>query len=118
MKSINKDPGLLKKHRDEFNVDKILSRIHYARILDEAEQNLLHEQLEQVIEKFPQIKLVVLDTFCEHLKISEHGFAERKRTVSYWLIGLQKVAAKFNVAIVVVNNMKTGRREMMNLSDG
>jgi len=45
MKSINKDPSLLKKYRDEFQIDKILSRIHYVRILDEAEQNLLHEML-------------------------------------------------------------------------
>lgn len=68
--------------------------------------------------KFPQLKLIVLDTFCEHLKMTEHGFAERKRTVSQWLNGMQKVAAKFNIAVVVVNNMKTGRREMQNTSDG
>ena len=37
MKNINKDPNLLKKYRDEFQVDKILSRVHYVRILDEAE---------------------------------------------------------------------------------
>ena len=33
-------------------------------------------------------------------------------------IGLQKVAAKFNIAIVVVNNMKTGKRELHNTTDG
>jgi len=38
--------------------------------------------LEQVVGKFPSLKLIVLDTFCEHLRINEHGFAERKRTVS------------------------------------
>ena len=53
MKSINKDPNLLKKYRDGFQVDKILSRVHYVRILDEAEQNLFHEMLEQVVQKFP-----------------------------------------------------------------
>ena len=52
------------------------------------------------------------------MRINEHGFAERKRTVSEWLVGLQKVAAKFGIAIVVVNNMKTGRRELQNAGDG
>ena len=118
MKSINKDPALLKKYRDEFQVDKILSRVHYVRLLDEAEQNLFHEMLEQVVLKFPQLKLIVLDTFCEHLRTSEHGFAERKRTVANWLVGLQKVACKFGIAVVVVNNMKTGRREMQSTTDG
>jgi hypothetical protein len=82
MKGINKDPSLLKKYRDEFQIDKILSKVHYVRILDDSEQNLLHDMLEQVVGKFPSLKLIVLDTFCEHLRINEHGFAERKRTVS------------------------------------
>jgi len=37
MKGINKDPSLLKKYRDEFQIDKILSKVHYVRILDESE---------------------------------------------------------------------------------
>ena len=52
------------------------------RILDEAEQSLFHEMLEQVVMKFPHLRLIVVDTFCEHLKLNEHGFAERKRIVS------------------------------------
>ena len=36
LKNIEKDPAEHKKHRDEFSIEKILSRIHYVRILDEA----------------------------------------------------------------------------------
>lgn len=53
----------------------------------------------------------MVDTFCEHLKGHEHGYDVRKRTVATWLMGLQKVAAKFNIAVVIVNNMKSGKRE-------
>jgi hypothetical protein len=49
LKNIEKDPILLKKYRDEFQIDKILSRIHHVRLLDEGEQNLLHDMLEQVV---------------------------------------------------------------------
>ena len=42
LKNIDKDPGLLKKYKDEFSIQKILSRIHYVRILDESSQYLLH----------------------------------------------------------------------------
>lgn len=101
----------MKKYRDEFQIDKILSRINYVRILDEGEQNLFHDMLEQVVQKFPTLKVIVIDTFCEHLKGHEHGYESKKRTVALWLMGLQKVATKYNIAIVIVNNMKSGKRE-------
>ena len=80
------------------------------RILDDAEQLLLHQMLEKVIERFPQLKLIVLDTFCEHLRSNELSFAEKKRTISLSLMGLQRVAAKYGIAVVVVNNMRPGRK--------
>lgn len=88
MKNIDRDPLLLKKYRDEYSIEKILSRIHYVRILDESEQILLHQMLEQVVQKFPQLKLLILDTFCEHLRSSEQGYGERKRTIALMLLGL------------------------------
>lgn len=66
--------------------------------------------LEKVIERFPQLKLIVLDTFCEHLRSNELSFAEKKRTVSLSLMGLQRIAAKFGICVVVVNNMRPGRK--------
>ena len=53
LKNIDRDPMLLKKYRDEFSIEKILSKIHYVRILDESEQYLLHQMLEKVVLKFP-----------------------------------------------------------------
>ena len=42
LKSIDKDPTEHKKHREEFSIERILSRIHYVRILDENNQLLLY----------------------------------------------------------------------------
>lgn len=42
LKNIDKDPVEHRKHRDEFSLEKILSRIHYVRILDDNNQSLFH----------------------------------------------------------------------------
>ena len=36
LKNIDKDPTEFRKYREEFLIDKILSRIHFIRILDES----------------------------------------------------------------------------------
>ena len=46
LKNIDRDPTEHKKHRDEFSIDKILSRIHFIRILDECYQLLLKDKIE------------------------------------------------------------------------
>ena len=46
MRNVDKDPSEHRRYRDEFTVEKILSRIHFIRILDESYQNLLKDKLE------------------------------------------------------------------------
>jgi len=46
LKNIDKDPTEFRRHRDEFSLEKILSRIHFIRILDENYQSLFREKLE------------------------------------------------------------------------
>ena len=52
-----------------------------------------------------------MDTFCEHIRGGDLGFAERKKTIAAMLMTFQKVAVKKGIAIALVNNMKTGKRE-------
>lgn len=79
LKNIDRDPTEHRKHRDEFSIDKILSRIHFIRILDDCYQHLLKDKLEQVVIARPNLKLIVMDTFCEHLRGGDHAFNERRR---------------------------------------
>lgn len=37
LKKIEKDSGLIKKYKEDFSLDKILAKVHFIRILDEAE---------------------------------------------------------------------------------
>ena len=88
LKNIDKSPSEFRIYRDQFTIEKILSRIHYVRILDESNQYLLHSMLEKIVEKFPKLKFIAIDTFCEHLRNPDHSYGERKRSVATFLMGL------------------------------
>lgn len=49
LKNIDKSPGEYRMHRDQFTIEKILSRVHYVRILDESNQYLLHSMLDKIV---------------------------------------------------------------------
>ena len=83
------------------------------RILDESNQYLLHQKLEEVVQQFPSLKLIVMDTFCEHIRGSDQGFTERRKTIATMVMAFQRVAAKNGISVVLVNNMKTGKREFI-----
>mmetsp|Transcript_2206 Transcript_2206/g.1542 ORF Transcript_2206/g.1542 Transcript_2206/m.1542 type:complete len:146 (-) Transcript_2206:197-634(-) len=118
LKNIDKDHVLLKKYKDEFSIEKILAKIHYVRILDDAEQNLLHTMFEKVIQKLPNLKLICIDTFAEHFRQTDSSYADRKRAIATSLMGLQRIAHKHQICVVLINNMKTGKKDFSNRTDG
>ncbi len=85
-------PHLVKRYKEEFALDKILSKVRYVRILDEAQQQYFHNQLEDRLQQFPRIRLIIFDTFSEHFRLSELGYGERKRLLSQALMGLLEMA--------------------------
>lgn len=113
MKNIDKDPSEHRKHRDEFTNESILKRIHFIRILDESYQYLLRDKLEEVVQSLPKLKLIVMDTFCEHLRGSDHSFNERRRLIAQMVMSFQRIASRYNICIVLTNCMKTGKREFI-----
>ena len=55
-----------------------------------------------------------MDTFCEHFKGSgDYGYNERRRAIAQLVMTLQRVAARYNICIVLTNCMKTGKREFI-----
>lgn len=88
LKKIDKEPTKLKQYKDEFSIEKILSKIHFLRILDESEQQLLHQMIDQIIKRLPNLKLIVLDTFAEHFRATDVGYNERKKMITTALMGL------------------------------
>lgn len=88
LKKIDKDPSRLKQYKDNFLVERILSKIHFMRILDDSEQQLLHQMLEKIVLKIKNLKLIVLDTFAEHFRATDMGYNDRKKMISSALTGL------------------------------
>lgn len=89
LKKIDKDPQQLKKYKDEFTIERILSKIHFMRILDDSEQVLLHQMLEKIIVKIPSLKLIIIDTFAEHFRATDVGYNDRKKMIATSLMNLQ-----------------------------
>lgn len=70
------------------------------------------------MQKIPLLKFMCIDTFCEHLRGGEMNYNERKSMISKMLMGLNRVAHKYGVCIVVINNMKSGKREYIHGGGG
>ncbi len=88
-------------------------------MLDEAEVYLLSQKLEQIVQKIPGLKFLCIDTFSEHLRAgNEMGHYDRRKMISEMLMSLNKVAHKYGVCVVVVNNMRPGKRDYIPGGEG
>ena len=67
--------------------------------------------LGQLVVKIPNLKLIVIDTFSEHFRATDMSYADRKKMIASALSGLQQIADKHKLCVVLINNMKTGRRD-------
>jgi len=114
LKKLEKEPALLKKYKEEFSVDRILQRIKYARLLDENQQTIFHNRLEQDLKTvFTKTRLVVIDTFSEHMRLSEVGYQERKKQITQTLMKFLELGQKYQVCFVLVNNMKSAKKDFL-----
>mmetsp|Transcript_24745 Transcript_24745/g.38527 ORF Transcript_24745/g.38527 Transcript_24745/m.38527 type:complete len:131 (-) Transcript_24745:242-634(-) len=111
LKKIDREPTKMKHFKDEFSIDRIMQKIHFVRVLDEADQQVLHSMLDSIVARIPNLRLVVLDTFSEHFRSTDMGYNDRKKLIADALVGLQKIAYQRGISIILINNMKTGRRD-------
>jgi hypothetical protein len=71
------------------------------------------------VQSIPGLKFLCIDTFSEHLKPgNEISHYDRRKMISEMLMSLNKVAHKYGVCVVLVNNMKPGKREYIPGGDG
>jgi RecA/RadA recombinase len=57
------------------------------------------------------LKLIIIDTFAEHFRATDVGYNDRKKMIATALMSLQTLATKYGICVVLINNMKTGRRD-------
>ena len=55
--------------------------------------------------------MIIIDTFAEHFRATDVGYNDRKKMIATALMGLQMNASKYGISVVIINNMKTGRRD-------
>ena len=67
--------------------------------------------LEKIVLKIPNLKLIIIDTFAEHFRATDVGYNDRKKMIATALMGLQTVASRHGISVILINNMKTGRRD-------
>ncbi|CDW73853.1 dna repair protein rad51 homolog 3 [Stylonychia lemnae] len=113
LKKIDKEPALIKKYKEEFSIDRILQKVKFVRILDDNQQSLFHNQLEDRLSNSPlsKVKIIIFDTLSEHFKLSDISYQERKRIISQALMGLLELAQKFQISVVLINNMKLQKKD-------
>eukprot|EP01122_Echinamoeba_exundans_P007431 TRINITY_DN2298_c0_g1_i2.p1 TRINITY_DN2298_c0_g1~~TRINITY_DN2298_c0_g1_i2.p1 ORF type:complete len:185 (-),score=28.35 TRINITY_DN2298_c0_g1_i2:114-668(-) len=95
---------------EAFTIESVLSGIEYYRVHDHIEQIAFVMQLPKLIEEHnaanPQnpVGLVVIDSIAFHFRTSS-DMAQRTRLLTAMANQLMAVAVKFNVAVVVTNQV-------------
>jgi RAD51-like protein 2 len=96
---------------DWFEPDSILDSIHVFRVYDEATQMATLEALPQFLEQHQQqprpIRVVVLDSIAFHYRSTTTDYLGRTRSLSTVASMLSDMATKYNLAVVVANQMTT-----------
>ncbi len=54
-----------------------------------------------------------MDTFCEHLRATDVNYTDRKKIINTCLTTFLSLVSTKNICIVLVNNMKTGKKEFL-----
>lgn len=95
------------KKATTLSAEDILKRIHYFRVRDAVEQLAVIEILGTFLTEHPQVKLVVVDSVAFHFRQDFDDLAARTRRLSQMAQHLMALAHKFDIAIVMMNQVTT-----------
>ncbi len=87
---------------------KVLERIHVARAFSADHQILLVEKIPELFKKYPNIKLIIVDSLTSIFRSEYVGrgtLAERQQKLNKHIHALQRLADRYNVAIYVTNQV-------------
>ena len=87
---------------------KALERIHVARAYSADHQILLVEKIPELFKKYPNIKLIIVDSLTSIFRSEYVGrgtLAERQQKLNKHIHTLQRLADRFNVAVYITNQV-------------
>lgn len=88
-------------------LESVLSNINYYRVHDYVEQIALVNVLPSILSQKPNVRLIVLDSVTFHFRHDFEDLGVRTRLLNGMAQKLTSIAAQFNVAVVVMNQMTT-----------
>lgn len=86
---------------------QFLANIFYFRICSYTEQIGLVNHLEKFISEHKDVKIVIIDSITFHFRQDFEDLALRTRVLGSMALKLMKLAQKFNLAVVVLNQVTT-----------
>ncbi|CAO3667011.1 unnamed protein product [Umbelopsis ramanniana] len=85
----------------------LLSKIHFFRIYSHFELLAFIADLPDIIETYPKIRIIIIDTITFHLRTNIRDLTTKGKIIKTILELLQKIASSSNLAIVIMNQMTT-----------
>jgi len=87
--------------------EKILKNVHVYRVYDYVEQISCLKSLPTFLETHPEIRLIVLDSVAFHFRRGFDDMALRARLLTGMAQSLLDLAERFQLAVVVINQVTT-----------
>lgn len=91
----------------DFTVESVLSRVHCFRCHDHTQLIAVTRTLDTFLSQHPTVKLVVVDSIAFHFRQDFDDYLLRSRLLNALAQTFNMLAAKYNVAVVVTNQMTT-----------
>jgi len=105
--SIASQSSELSAAAEKFTLDSILKGIYVKRCFDLGSLAATIGDLEKFVAIRPKVKLVIIDSFAFHFRDDQYPEDERQRTLLRAIRSLVKVATKYKIAVVAVNQVTT-----------
>ncbi|VYS55593.1 unnamed protein product [Arabidopsis thaliana] len=103
--------GYMHKHfqanQVQMKPEDILENIFYFRVCSYTEQIALVNHLEKFISENKDVKVVIVDSITFHFRQDYDDLAQRTRVLSEMALKFMKLAKKFSLAVVLLNQVTT-----------
>jgi DNA repair protein RadA len=90
------------------NADETLRKIHVARAFSADHQILLIEKIPELIQKKPNVRLIVVDSLTSIFRsefIGRGTLADRQQKLNKHIHDLQRLADRYNIAVYITNQV-------------
>jgi RAD51-like protein 2 len=85
------------------DVDSTLKGIHLFRVLDHTELIALIRQLRDIVQSYPKVKLIIIDSLAYHFRLNVLDAKSRGAILDFIARTLLEIAKRFELAVSKFN---------------